>query len=342
MTIYLKPKEELEVLEVPEFLDKEINKYEIYSIIMKKLIFSCCLLFCVNFYAQEKETNYTDVACDCVSNIDLSKSKEEKIEEIKSCISNALIQKQILSSLTKVADSIKKREDLADTTQKNIDVVIDDRIGYEALEKDLLNTCEALNKLYFSNDIKTSDASVSDKKKAINFYNLGIQGLDKEDYETAIQYFKKAVKADKNFAFAWDNLAISYRRLEKYPEAIKYYKKSLKIDPKGKMPLMNLGLTYGLNKEYDKAIEAYDNFKEIYPDDPEAYFGVGRIYLLQNNLEQGLDNMMKAYVLYIKINSPYKADAQKYIVQLYATLKEQNKLDIFNRLAEKNKIQIQN
>jgi tetratricopeptide (TPR) repeat protein len=43
-------------------------------------------------------------------------------------------------------------------------------------------------------------------------------------------------------------MGICYRRLENYDKALESYKKSLEIDPKGLMPLQNIAIVYQYKK----------------------------------------------------------------------------------------------
>ncbi|MBL4663695.1 MAG: tetratricopeptide repeat protein, partial [Flavobacteriaceae bacterium] len=148
------------------------------------------------------------------------------------------------------------------------------------------------------------------------------------------------LKKDRNFAYAYDMVGISYRRMNDYKKALKYYNKSLKLDPKGRMPLLNKPIAYALMEDYQSSIEGYLEFIDVFPDDPEGFYGIGRIYHVLGDYENALDNMMKSYVLYNEIESPYARDAEANLSLFYKELKEKNQLDLFTRLAKKYKIEI--
>ena len=147
---------------------------------------------------------------------------------------------------------------------------------------------------------------------------------------------------DSSAAFAWDNLGVSYRKTNQYDEAIKAYKKSLEINPNGRLPLMNIAVTYNLNKEFEDAINYYNKFISIYPNDPEGYYGLGLILYTNNRQESGLDNLIHAYTIYTAQNSPYRADAAKKIGYMYNDLKNQDKMEVFNKIASKYNLKIEN
>ena len=161
----------------------------------------------------------------------------------------------------------------------------------------------------------------------------------KENFEKAVQYFEKAVNEDPEFAFAWDNLGLNYRRLNKFDKAIVSYRKSLEIDPNGLMPLQNIAIVYQYKKEYLNAINAYEKLAQIDKNNPEIFYGIGNVYATNlNDYEKGLENMCKAYNMYIEQKSPYRTDAEKIINVIYTEMKKQGKEDKFNQILKANNI----
>ena len=105
------------------------------------------------------------------------------------------------------------------------------------------------------------------------------------------------------------------------------------------MPLQNIGVAYESKKEYDKAIQSYKKYLEMYPKAEEAYFGLGRIYFFyKNDNEAALDNMCKAYNLYVEMNSPYRVDAQEVISKIYSKMKGGKSEKRFNEILKENHI----
>ncbi len=154
--------------------------------------------------------------------------------------------------------------------------------------------------------------------------------------------YEKAVEIDPEFAFAWDNIGISYRRLGDYDKALDAYNKSLAIDSTGLMPLQNIAIVYRFKKEYHKAIAAFDRLGTLDKDNPEIYFGKGQIYTAYlNDHENGLDNMCKAYNLYIQQKSPYRTDAEKIIQAIYAEMKKEGKQERFYEILKQHNITAQ-
>lgn len=296
----------------------------------------------------------SESTCKCVDsvyyNTNLNKAKEKINSDIDGCFksaSNTLVfALQLLEGseklLTESMEAVSKlNEDTRDTTIDNnnsINITITDQDvqdAYFQLERKLMYECDVLRDLLNTND-KTSKKSLSKNEKALELYSLGIKASAKEDFETAIKFYKEALEHDKKFAFCWDNLGVCYRRIGKYDEAISAYKASLKIDPKGETPLQNICYAYLAKGDIENAINAYKEFGTIHPDNPEPYYGLANIYI--NSLKEyhkGLEYACQAYLYYVKINSAYKQDAITLIRLAYNGMKELNQEDAFDKILKK-------
>ncbi|MCF6223653.1 MAG: tetratricopeptide repeat protein [Flavobacteriaceae bacterium] len=279
-------------------------------------------------YSQNENIDYVqniaDDACDCIAQINTETNTKNKA--IKNCIASSIV--------SNLKTDVNK-------TEKDISEIQLENKGYRKIEAYLVENCDALKQLSFTENKDFNHAN-SGNVLAQLAYDDGLEYLDENNYEMAITKFTKAIEIDPKFAFAWDNLGVSYRKTNQYQEAIKAYKKSLQINPNGRLPLMNIAVTYNLNKEFDAAILYYNKFINIYKDDPEGYYGLGLILYTNNQQEAGLDNLIHAYTIYAKQNSPYRADAAKKIGYMYNDLKNQNKMEVFNKVASKYNLQIQN
>lgn len=272
-------------------------------------------------YSQDKNNDkflaISNDACDCISKISLD--DEEKNKQIQNCI----------------GVSLKKLEKNADSSNKQ-----SAELNYKKVENYLVQNCESLKNIAFSENKKFKHAS-SENVLAQLAYDDGMEYINNNDIENAILKFTKAVEIDPNFAFAWDNLGISYRKNKDYENAIASYQKSLDIYPEGRLPLLNIAIAYNLNKDFEQAIIYYKKFIALYSDDPEGYYGLGLILYTQGQQEEGLDNLVRAYTIYTAQNSPYRSDAAKKIGYMYKDLKNQDKLEVFNKVADKYNLKVQ-
>lgn len=304
-----------EVLEVPEFKIKSMK-------IIQILLF---LTICMAYGQDKKSDPVKDIssqACDCISKIEIN--DETKYKAIQNCIATSIV--------ANLNTDVSNKEN-------NISEIQLETEAYKKIEAYLVENCEALKLLSFSEN-QTFEHSTSQNVLAQLAYEDGMDYMQANDFDNAILKFRKAIEIDPNFAFAWDNLGVSYRRTNQYEEAIEAYKKSLEINPEGRMPLINIAVTYNLKKEYEEAIKHYNKFISVYPKDPEGYYGLGLILYTNNYQEEGLDNLIHAYTIYSAQNSPYRADAAKKIGYMFNDLKQQDKMDIFNKIAAKYNLKI--
>jgi len=316
---------------------------------MKKTFLLVTLIsFIFNGISQEKVNlnikillkELAENGCKCVDSIDTyNKTTLDISKEISRCIDNQTGAYQMGSKLMKIdtsnIESTQKKINISINVNKDSDEY---KEYYYEMERYMVDNCNSLKTKIAATD-KQSDKSISNKQKALDLYSQGVDETKKDNYEKAIKYFKKAVKEDPSFAFAWDNLGISYRKLNNYDKAIESYEKSLEIDPNGLMPLQNIAVVYQYKKEYRKAIDTYQKLAKLDKNNPEIYYGIGQIYALNlKDNEKGLDNLCKAYLIYIKQKSPYRTDAEKIIRIIYSEMKKQGKEDKFNEILKSNNI----
>lgn len=327
---------------------------------MKKIFSLLTILFVINANAQVKNDttaisgkdvldalkldDFTflksarDNSCGCIEKIKVKKKSKEKLgKEIKDCIDKEVESYQMMQQMFSSMNS-------KDTAKRVINITINPNKNsmqyqryYFEIERELRDSCETLKTMLGSNE-KGGKNSISKNDDAIYFYTEGQRFMKNEEYETAIQKYTESLKIDPKFAFAWDNLGICYRKLGKYDDAINSYTKSLELDPKGMTALQNIAVAYSLKKDYGKSVEIYSRFVSFYPNDPEGFYGLGQAYSNQKNYNAALDNMCKAYNLYIKMGSPYRTDAEREIQGLYQIFKKDNKENDFNRILKENNI----
>lgn len=314
---------------------------------MKKLcLLSLVITVCVSVYSQDVSKDkllaeLSSTTCKCIDSIKVTnKSRKEIVEEISTCIDKQASAYQLGVKMFSIKDSVFNP---AGKNEFNISINMDKNSKeykeyYFEMERYLMTNCASL-KSKIAADEKESDKSVSRNPEAMILYTKAIHESDKENYKKAIEYFESALKIDDQFAFAWDNLGLCYRKIGNYDKAIEAYNKSIEIDPTGSMPLQNIAIVYQYKKEYKKAIESYEKLIAIDKNNPEIYYGIGQVYTYSlNDLEKGLDNMCKAYNLYIEQKSPYRTDAEKIINTIYTEMKKAGNEALFLKILKANNI----
>lgn len=299
---------------------------------MKKIFLITLTILCFSLaFSQNKKPDQRviDKSCDCINNLDPNIPVKQKNDSINSCILSSNIFIQTLDNLTGKSKKTAIKEGSKDSTS-----VIYAEKDLDLIQEVLLKDCPRLREFLMTDNEKLEN-SVTKNKEALAFHSKGSVFFNQEKYELAIKEFKRAVEIDPKFAFAWDDLGLSYRKLNKLDEAIKCYKKSLELDPKSRTPLMNMAVAYQLKNDKKEAIDIYKKYIEFYPEDPEGFYGIARVYREIKDYENSLESAIKAVDLYEKSKSPYIQDAINVIREVVRDLKEEKKIYIFNKFAEK-------
>jgi superkiller protein 3 len=95
-------------------------------------------------------------------------------------------------------------------------------------------------------------AAASDRSKAQEEVQFGIQVAQNGLWNEALYRWQKAVQLDPTYAAAWNNLAIAYEHEGKFEDAKKAYEKALELDPKNVMIRQNYDLFKEINDRTKK------------------------------------------------------------------------------------------
>lgn len=95
---------------------------------------------------------------------------------------------------------------------------------------------------------------------------LGNVYFDSNQYEKAINAYRKSLELDPSNPDVWTDMGVMYRRSGKPEEAIKAFDQAIAADPKHELSRMNKGivLLHDLN-DFDGAIRAWEGLLEVNP-----------------------------------------------------------------------------
>jgi flagellar motor protein MotB len=107
----------------------------------------------------------------------------------------------------------------------------------------------------------TGQEPASKSKKAIEYYNRGLQQYTMNEYAQAAEYLNKAVIEDSSFIRAWLILAQVYEDWKQAPLAIATYRKAISVDPDFyPLALLQLArLEYG-QAQYNESLAHYRQY----------------------------------------------------------------------------------
>jgi len=125
--------------------------------------------------------------------------------------------------------------------------------------------------------------SLTQNENARELYNLGYAEFSKDNYNGAIDYYKKAVSIDPKYTDAIDNLALSYRRINNLDSAEKYYKQSLNVLPTNELAWNNLAVVYIHKGDLENAKSTFRKLISVNNKYGDAYYGMSEVFLRQEN-----------------------------------------------------------
>jgi len=137
------------------------------------------------------------------------------------------------------------------------------------------------------------------------FQSIGVSYLKLGDYEKALKYLKRFIDENKESIWAFMNLALCYTKFKRFDEAEKTYLEGVKIDENNIAIREALTNFYLDQGKYDKAIEQFDKLISLEPLSERFYLGLGSTYEKINELEKVKNVYSKLVVLNAK-NSDYR------------------------------------
>jgi len=153
-------------------------------------------------------------------------------------------------------------------------------------------------------------------------YGRGVNYLESNLNDRAIEEFKRAVASDPAFAVAHHNLGVAYLRQEHYEQAIDALKKSLELNLEGRVRAMayhNLGLAYSALSRYDEAIDASKQSIQLDPQDADTYYDLAVAYFKKESYDEAITAFQQSLKL-----KPDQADVQIGLGETYEAKGLQN------------------
>lgn len=142
-------------------------------------------------------------------------------------------------------------------------------------------------------------------------YSMGLAKFKLKDFDSAVEYFKKAIEinpAHENAKAAITNVAKNtfndgnnaYRRGD-LESALENYRKVLGIDPEFYQAQYQIGVIEAKMRNYANAIEAYTRALEIKPEFYKGWYALGLAQKYNGDTQAAIDAYQKA----IDVNSGY-------------------------------------
>jgi tetratricopeptide (TPR) repeat protein len=117
-------------------------------------------------------------------------------------------------------------------------------------------------------------------------YSLGVYAYGRNDFDVAVDYFRRAVEADSLYRLAYNHLAYSYCYSDRLDEAIATLDRYVAIAPHDANPHDSRGDIFAYYGKVDEAIQAYRRALEIDPDFNHSRWYLGHMLLLSGRTEE--------------------------------------------------------
>lgn len=137
-----------------------------------------------------------------------------------------------------------------------------------------------------------------------------------ERYDLAIEYFQKAVDnlLYKTPDIAYNNMGRVYYKTGDYQKAINYYLRAIKAFPNYATYHSNLGFAYEAVNRWDNAIEAYRESIRINTEYTIPYLRLGNIYYDLRMKKEARDILER--LLALDKEGPHTLEAKKILIKL--------------------------
>ena len=154
------------------------------------------------------------------------------------------------------------------------------------------------NERQFDLALKESISLIRFFPKSVPLLNLcGAIHASRENYETAIKFYKKALAVRDDNIEILCNLGIALQQKGNLTEAVSNFKKVLKIDTKNTVAISSIANIYKQNGDLDSAIDTYKEALKFSPNDENILYNLGNIFQDSNNFIECLELYKKAVTI---------------------------------------------
>lgn len=165
-----------------------------------------------------------------------------------------------------------------------------------------------------------SGATLPAGLKADDLIAAGGAALQNQNFQAAIESFKRALELEPKNKAAFRGLGAAYLNLQKKDDSITTFKKLLEINPYDEYAWMGIGFAYSIDHEYQQAADAFRKQLEINPLDSSAQWSLAGALLQLRRFDEALPEIEKSAQLL-----PRNAEIQASLGQAYLETKQPDK-----------------
>mgnify|MGYP006276015421 CR=1 FL=1 len=128
-------------------------------------------------------------------------------------------------------------------------------------------------------------------RDAVFFYHLANSYYRIENFESAVECYRKAIEIDEGYVAAYINLGAAYEKQgNRGWLAEECYTNALRLRPDSAAATYNLACLLEKWGQIDKALNLYRKVVELRPEHAEARYSISNIELLKGDLKSGFKN----------------------------------------------------
>ena len=117
------------------------------------------------------------------------------------------------------------------------------------------------------------------KEPSAIYFAAGKYYFNKNDFNNAIYYFKKAIEIKPDFAEAYHNLGVAFYYNGNTNEALNFLKKALEVKEDYAKAHYSIALIYYETRDFDNAIFHLSNVIQLEPNNANAHFDLAVAYV---------------------------------------------------------------
>ncbi|MDX2085270.1 MAG: tetratricopeptide repeat protein [Candidatus Melainabacteria bacterium] len=127
--------------------------------------------------------------------------------------------------------------------------------------------------------------------------NVGVLQFEKNDWDSAHQYYQEALSFDRENPDIYFNLGKLYAVQQQRNSAIEHFESALALNPEDDHTLFELGALYDLDGRSAEAVTLYERCLTKNPRFLKAHFCLGTLYGVQGQLEQAIHYLSQAVMI---------------------------------------------
>ncbi len=165
-----------------------------------------------------------------------------------------------------------------------------------------------------------SAATLPEGLKADDLVAAGGAALQNQNYQAAVESYKRALQLEPKNKAAFRGLGAAYLSLQRKDDAIATFNKLLEINPYDEYAYTGIGYAHTIDHDYDKAAQAFRKQVEINPLDATAQYSLASTLVQLRRFPEALPEMEKVAKL-----MPRSPEVQATLGQIYLEVKDNEK-----------------